>query len=122
MKMPKILFFIAGMAPTEEESTAIAEIGMVGARNVSMINDDDNPEKCDAVAGDKIPKAYEDKPVVKSLAQAVNLFKDQQRAENEANLSKMAQEAEGISGAPTKAKEPTAKEKAAAAAAWKANA
>lgn len=90
MKMPKILFFIAGMAPTAEETETALEIGAVAFRNRSLISDSDNPEKADAVAGEVIPAPYKDYPVVKSLAAAINIIREKQKAENAAAASVLA--------------------------------
>jgi hypothetical protein len=87
MKMPKILFFIAGMAPTPEEAEAAIDIGAVAMRNRSAIMPTDNPEKADAVASADgvIPEPYKDYPVVKSLADAIKIVRDKAKAE--ANFS-----------------------------------
>lgn len=84
MKMPKILFFIEGMAPTPDEQAAALEIGIVAMRNRSAIYPDTNPELCDAVAGENIPEQYANKPVVKTLGQAINILKEKQKVENAA--------------------------------------
>lgn len=91
MKLPKILFFIAGMAPTIEESEAALDIGMVAMRNRSLIGPHDNPEACDAVAGEVIPPPYARFPVVKTLAQAVAIVRDKQKAENAKQVAFLAQ-------------------------------
>ena len=104
MKMPKILFFIAGMAPTRDEAEALAKIGIASARNASMISDTDRMEACDAVAGEKIPKPYADKPVVKTLEAAVDIAKKKQKAENADILAEMGKETTGVAGKDAKAK------------------
>lgn len=83
MKMPKILFFIAGMAPTVEEAEAALDIGAVAMRNRSVTGATDNPEKADAVASADgiIPEPYKDYPVVKSLADAIKIVRDKAKAE-----------------------------------------
>lgn len=81
MKMPKILFFIAGMAPTVEEAETALDIGAVAMRNRSVIMPTDNPEAADAVAGEVIPEPYKDYPVVKSLADAIKIVRDKAKAE-----------------------------------------
>lgn len=83
MKLPKILFFIAGMAPTTEESEAALEIGAVSMRNRAVIQPTDNPEKADGVASADgvIPEPYKDYPVVKSLADAIKIVRGKAKAE-----------------------------------------
>lgn len=53
MKQPKILFFIAGFAPTEEERELAASLGeevQVSYRNAQFIDPEHRPEQCDGVA------------------------------------------------------------------------
>lgn len=95
MKMPKILFFIAGMTPTAAENEAALEIGAVAMRNRSLIQDTDNPEVCDAVAGEVIPKPYARFPVIKTLAQAITIIRDKQKAENAKQAAFLAEGAPG---------------------------
>lgn len=102
MKMPLILFFIEGTAPTVEESAAALEIGMVAMRNRSAIADSDRPERCDAVAGEVIPKQYEGKPMVKTLAQAVALVREKQKAENANAAASLANRKDVQSTSPAK--------------------
>lgn len=53
----RILFFIAGSAPTEAESAAAATLGTKMFRNASQVFSGDTPESCDGVAG-KVPVSY----------------------------------------------------------------
>lgn len=52
-KIPKILFFIAGGSPTEQEALEASQmgIGKVPFRNVQFVYPDSPPEVCDGVAG-----------------------------------------------------------------------
>lgn len=66
MKQPKILFFIAGFAPTEEEREAAAALGeevQVSYRNASFIDPEHRAEQCDGVISlIDMPKPYIDHP------------------------------------------------------------
>lgn len=122
MKMPKILFFIASYSPTPAEQEAALEIGIVAMRNRSMIDTTTNMEACDAVAGENIPAQYAGKPVVKTLAHAITILRDKQKAEN----AKAAADLANAAPTPIVGKEGTAPEKEGkgkmAATGWKANA
>lgn len=137
MKMPHILFFIAGMSPTNAEAEAALEIGVVAYRNANVIGKDDRAEKCDAVAGDPaiIPAPYADKPVVKTLSAAVAIMREKQKAANVAATRQLAEQpspeafaAEGEKGKEASApggsggKSNAPAGKGAAAPGWKANA
>lgn len=66
----RILFFIAGSAPTAAESAAAAKLGTSMLRNASQVVKGDTLERCDGVAG-KVPEAYAAKfPVVDAPAPA----------------------------------------------------
>ena len=69
MKRKRILFFIAGEAPTKEESAAAEALGTKMFRNASYVNSEHSPEPCDAVAG-LVPSAYAHFPVAE-VAQPV---------------------------------------------------
>ena len=56
----KILFFIEGSLPTEDELEKAEKItGKVCFRNALMIGDEHKPEECDYVCG-HIPECYRD--------------------------------------------------------------
>lgn len=69
MKRKRILFFIAGEAPTKEESAAAEALGTKMFRNARYVNSEHSPEPCDAVAG-LVPPAYAKFPVAE-VAQPV---------------------------------------------------
>ncbi len=52
-----VLFFIAGSAPTVEESAAAAKLGTAKFRNASQVTLGDAVERCDGVAG-CVPTSY----------------------------------------------------------------
>jgi hypothetical protein len=53
---PKVLYFIAGMAPTPDQIADADNCGPgVAFRNATLIHPDAPIEDCDAVAGDAIP-------------------------------------------------------------------
>lgn len=57
-KYPRILFFVAGVMPTEEDFAAAEKLGPnVSFRNASAVPNDGALEKCDGVAG-KVPARY----------------------------------------------------------------
>ena len=53
----KILFFIAGSIPTDEERAAAEKMGTSMFRNCQLVKDSDPIEKCDSVAG-AVPEIY----------------------------------------------------------------
>ena len=57
MSQKVILFFIAGMVPTEAERAAAEKLGTSRFRNAQLAVND-SIEKCDAVAG-LVPEAYQ---------------------------------------------------------------
>jgi hypothetical protein len=58
---PKVLYFIAGMAPTPDQIADADNCGPgVAFRNATLIHPDAPIEDCDAVAGDAIPDNYAD--------------------------------------------------------------
>ena len=61
MDKVKILFFIAGMAPTEEELVESRKIGICTFRNASNYDAVTSAETCDFVAG-LVPALYADFP------------------------------------------------------------
>lgn len=132
-KMPKVLFFIEGMAPTNEEREAALSIGLVAFRNAGLIGGTDKPEACDAVAAldeDLIPVAYlEDKPdqrftakpIVGSLDDVIALYRELQEKE----ASDAAAEASPVAvtgGKESKGKKASGKASAVAAPGWTPNA
>lgn len=61
-KFPRILFFINGPLPTEEQQNEALEYGFnVAFRNADLISADGCREECDGVAGE-VPERYADKP------------------------------------------------------------
>lgn len=69
VKRKRILFFIAGEAPTKEESATAEALGTKMFRNARYVNSEHSPEPCDAVAG-LVPPAYAKSPVAE-VAQPV---------------------------------------------------
>lgn len=68
MKVPKILFFVDGMAPTAVDVEAASEINAhVVFRNARAVPADGSLEACDGVAG-KVPAPYSKLP---TAAQAI---------------------------------------------------
>lgn len=120
-KIPVILFFIAGMTPTDDEVAEANAIGYVRFRNVSAMLPTDKPERCDAVAGSLIPVTYADKPVVASLADVMDIMKEKQEAEARDVAAHAANPSVEIVGKEGKGKKETAGNPMAKAA-WKANA
>lgn len=126
MKLPKVLFFIAGMSPTKEEAEMAASIGAVAFRNASLIDASASAEATDAVsAADKalIPSAYEDKPFVKSLSDTVKLYQEKQKVQNAAAVDAIKEATSPVS--PTKGEGAGSEAKAAAGnkgGAWQKNA
>ena len=58
-KLPKVLFFINGSNPTEEEFKLASEMkAKVCFRNARVVRSDECAEKCDGVCGDFIPEPY----------------------------------------------------------------
>lgn len=61
IRHPRVLYFTAGMVPTDAEVEEVQKCGNnVGVRNSQHVPDEPNPgqiEKCDYVAG-TVPKAY----------------------------------------------------------------
>lgn len=70
-KRKRILFFIAGEAPTKEESAAAEALGTKMFRNARYVNSEHSPEPCDAVAG-LVPPAYTKFPVAKAEQPVAN--------------------------------------------------
>jgi hypothetical protein len=70
MKRKRILFFIAGEAPTKEESAAAEALGTKMFRNARHVNSEHSPEPCDAVAG-LVPPAYAKFPLAAALEEPV---------------------------------------------------
>lgn len=64
-KRKRILFFIAGEAPTKEESAAAEALGTKAFRNARYVSNETSLEPCDAVAG-AVPPAYAKFPVAKA--------------------------------------------------------
>jgi len=80
-KIPTILFFLAGMVPTEDEKAEALAIGTVRFRNVSAMLPTDKPERnVDGVAG-LVPVQYKDYPVVTSLAEVMEIMQRKQELE-----------------------------------------
>lgn len=65
MSQKVILFFIAGMVPTEAERAAAGKLGTSRFRNAQLAVND-SIEKCDAVAG-LVPEAYRGTKGIKVL-------------------------------------------------------
>jgi hypothetical protein len=60
-RYPRILFFVDGPTPTEDQMKAAAEYGPgVSFRNARLIKEDAPLEDCDGVAGEAIPPMYAD--------------------------------------------------------------
>lgn len=59
MQRKKILYFINGPFPSDDQMAKAEQIGAV-FRNARNVKPDDKPEKCDAVCGKVIPKQYKD--------------------------------------------------------------
>lgn len=58
MKLAKVLFFVAGNMPTQEDFEAAADLkATVSFRNASAILPDGYVEVCDGVAGE-VPESY----------------------------------------------------------------
>ena len=70
MKRKRILFFIAGEAPTKEESAAAEALGTKMFRNARHVNSEHSPEPCDAVAG-LVPPAYAKFPFAAAVEEPV---------------------------------------------------
>ena len=70
MKRRRILFFIAGEAPTKEESAAAEALGTKMFRNARYVNSEHSPEPCDAVAG-LVPPAYAKLPLAAAVEEPV---------------------------------------------------
>lgn len=62
-----VLYFTVDANPTEEDFAAMNSIPGARQRNASLINPDDKPEPCDAVAGPAIPEAYDHLPRAKPV-------------------------------------------------------
>lgn len=61
LKTPKILYFVAGYAPTAADLIVALDLGVgVQYRNSTKINAEDPCEPCDGVAGD-VPAQYAEK-------------------------------------------------------------
>ena len=74
-KQKRVLFFLAGSVPTEEEKKAAQKIeGNVVFRNGSAVKDTDSLEPADAVAGN-YPKRYE------GIAELIGKAKKAKKAE-----------------------------------------
>lgn len=69
-KRKRILFFIAGEAPTKEESAAAEALGTKMFRNARYVNSEHSPEPCDAVAG-LVPPAYAKFPLAAAVEEPV---------------------------------------------------
>ena len=89
MSYPRILFFIAGTAPTLQqqlEADALAPC-RVSYRNTNFINKDTNVEQCDGYYGEDTPQAYKDKfPTAK---EAIDAFVKKRQADYEAKHEKV---------------------------------
>lgn len=53
----RILYFIAGAQPSDEDKAAAEALGPVMYRNARFVDDTSEPEQCDAVAG-LVPANY----------------------------------------------------------------
>jgi len=61
----KIIYFIYSSVPTEEEKDNLKKlVGKAVFRNALFVHDDDRPELCDYVYGEKIPDNYKDFAVI----------------------------------------------------------
>lgn len=62
-----VLYFTEGANPTEADYKALNSIPGARQRNANLIDPDDKPERCDAVAGPAIPPQYGHLPVAKPV-------------------------------------------------------
>lgn len=62
MKFPRILYFINGPVPTDEQLTNISPLRNASFRNAVNVSSEERPEACDFVMGD-VPAAYSHVPV-----------------------------------------------------------
>lgn len=70
LKAPRILYFLRGPVPTNEERNDAHRYGTnVAFRNASLVGTDDACEICDGVAG-AVPVAYKGKPDGKAVISA----------------------------------------------------
>lgn len=69
-KKKVVLYFTPGSDITEEQAAEMERIPGARQRNASLIDPDEKPEPCDAVAGPAIPDSYADKPVAVPLVAA----------------------------------------------------
>lgn len=82
MKPPKILFFLRGMSPTDDEQADVDELRAAGAqvslRNSQHIAEDHRPEECDGVAGVRPANAHRYiKAGVKFAGEVLEKLKDE---------------------------------------------
>jgi hypothetical protein len=62
VKFPRILYFIDGPAPTDEQLRDISPLRNASFRNAVNVSSDERPEACDFVMG-SVPPAYSHMPV-----------------------------------------------------------
>lgn len=62
-----VLYFTKGANPTEEDYRVMNSIPGARQRNAELIDPEDKPERCDAVAGPAIPEQYKHLPVAKGV-------------------------------------------------------
>lgn len=74
---PKILYFLAGMVPTQDERDDAAQYGPVMFRNRNYVSSTHSLEPCDFVAG-AVPSLYDDLPrakIARALRKEVSVSK-----------------------------------------------
>jgi len=70
MKLPRILYFINGIAPSEKDLAEAEKIqGVVSFRNAKHVSEDSGVETCDGVAG-AAPASYSSFPTAQEAVQA----------------------------------------------------